>query len=59
MVLPPDPSRKPASVAVQQRWREYAEWFMALDDPVRDDVERDASWERFMKERRRAVDLLV
>ena len=54
MVLPPDPSRKPSSLAVQQLWIEYAKWLMALEDPLRDDEERDESWERFMHERRRA-----
>ena len=54
MVLPPDPSRNPASVAVQQLWSEYAGWLMALEDPLRDDEERDESWERFMHDRRRA-----
>ena len=49
MVLPPGPSRKPASTAVWQlSWSESAEWWMALEYPVRDDEEHDEPWERFM-----------
>ena len=44
MVLPPGPSRKPASTAVQQLWSEYAEWWMALEYPVSDNEKHDESW---------------
>ena len=54
MVKEPQPRRRPQSAAAMERERRYAAWLIDLPDPVRDDQERDDSWERFMAEERRA-----
>ena len=54
MVLPPSPSRKPRSAAVQELWHAYDDWRMALETPDRDDEDVDDSWERFLRDRRKS-----
>ena len=41
------------SAATLARQRDYFEWLQLLPDPTRDDMERDESWEHFMRERRK------
>ena len=54
MVLPPSPSRKPRSAAVQELWHAYDDWRMALENPDRDDEDVDDSCERFLRDRRKS-----